>query len=233
MRIVECEQGTPEWLAARCSRITASRMWDVMSYNQPSAAKAKQAGHALVRDAVAAGVKGEESSARKGYRTELVSEHLTGRYPENYVSFEMKQGIEREPAARAEYAIVHGQFDIELPGFVIHPIHDFWGSSPDGIIIGKERGGIELKSPKATTHIEYIQNGVVPDDYIWQCHSIIACCELDWIDFASYCPAMLKEELRLFTVRLMRDESKIAEMTAEVIRLEEEIQAQIAKLEAR
>lgn len=44
---------------------------------------------------------------------------------------------------------------------------------------------------------------------------------------------MMPERLQLFTVRLMRDESKIKEMTAEVIRFEEEIQAQIAKLEAR
>ena len=68
MRVVNCGlQGSPEWKAARCGLITASRISDVLSFNQPSASVAKENGFKLVREAVAAGGTGAESGEREGY----------------------------------------------------------------------------------------------------------------------------------------------------------------------
>ena len=51
-------QGSDAWKRARCGLITASRISDVLSFNQPSASVAKENGFKLVREAVAAGLKG-------------------------------------------------------------------------------------------------------------------------------------------------------------------------------
>ena len=70
------EQGTEEWHKLRAGKITASRIVDVLSFNQPSAAQAKDAGFKLVAEAVAAGIRGKEAGERAKYRWELVAERL-------------------------------------------------------------------------------------------------------------------------------------------------------------
>ena len=81
-KYIQVQQGTPEWLRARCGFITASRIADVVAYNQPSAETAKSLGYKLVREAVAAGVKGDPSEKRTGYMKELRGERISGRAAE-------------------------------------------------------------------------------------------------------------------------------------------------------
>ncbi|MDE1907621.1 MAG: hypothetical protein KGH75_14340, partial [Rhodospirillales bacterium] len=69
------EQGSPEWLADRLGRVTGSRVADIF---------AKTA-------------KGEYTAQRRKYALELALERLTGIQPPVFVSWEMKQGTEREP----------------------------------------------------------------------------------------------------------------------------------------
>lgn len=230
MREVKCEQGGDVWLKAREGRITASRVADLLSYKQPSAAQAKAAGHALVRDAVAAGIKGEESQARADYRVELIAERLTGLACDYYVSPEMKWGTEQEPFARSAYEILTGNF-LDRVGFVLHPTLDCFGASPDGLWKGK--GGAEFKCPKSTTHLRWMMAGVVPEEHIPQMDAEMLCCELEWLDFVSFDQRMIDEELQLFICRLYRDEKRLAAIEAEVLKMEYEIQAQIGVLRSR
>lgn len=227
MRVIQCEQGSDVWLKAREGKQTASRMADVLNYKMPSAAAAKQAEFALVRDAVAAGVKGDESEARANYRVELIAERLTGLACDFYVSPEMKWGTEQEPFARAAYEITTGNF-LDQVGFVLHPTLDYLGASPDGIY--GRHGGAEFKCPKSTTHLKWMMAGVVPEEHIPQMDAEMLCCEIDWIDFVSFDPRMIDENLKLFICRLRRDEARLAIMEEEAMKFESETVSQIARL---
>jgi YqaJ-like viral recombinase domain len=204
VRIVDCEQHTAEWTWVRTGRITASRICDLM-------AKLKRGG---------------EAACRRDYRIELIAERLTGRTDDRYVSKEMQFGIEQEPFARTAYEI-RTENIVDPVGFIFHPRLDFSGASPDGLI--GEDGGLELKCPKTTTHLAYISAGTVPKEYQHQMLWNMACAEREWWDFASFDPR-LPEKLRLFIIRMPRDEARIGEIEREVLTLNSEIQDICAQL---
>ena len=231
MRVVNCGlQGGPEWKAARCGLITASRISDVLSFNQPSAAVAKENGFKLVREAVAAGLKGAESGEREGYRMELVAERLTGQVDDSVFQTKwLREGTEQEPYARAAYEVATGNY-LDQHSFVLHPEWDFTGASPDGIC---GRGGVQIKCPKSTTHLKWMDAGIVPPEHVPQMMWEIECFELDWLDFVSYDARMLDEDLQLFIVRLHRDEETLKTYREAVDMFNIEITDQIERLYAR
>src|ERR1019366_8291296 len=91
-------QGSDEWKALRCGRVTASRVADIL-------AKTKS-GYA---------------SSRANYQAELICERLTGTTPEGFKSPAMAWGTAKEPDARAMYEFIAG-VDVEQVGFVHHPL---------------------------------------------------------------------------------------------------------------
>lgn len=190
MKIIDCVQGSPEWLAARCGKVTASRICDVL-------AKLK---------------KGGEPSCRRDYRIQLVAEILTGQTEDQYVSKEMEWGTANEPFARASYEIAKNVM-VEQVGFVLHPRIDRAGGSPDGLV--GDDGGLEIKCPKTTTHIEWLLADVVPEEHQGQLLFNMACADRSWWDFCSYDPR-LPEQYRLFVKRMHRDDTRIAEIEKEV-----------------
>ena len=204
MRIVDCEQNDAEWTWARTGRITASRMCDVMATLK----------------------RGGEAASRRDYRAELIAERLTGRAEDHYVSKEMKFGTEQEPFARTAYEIKTENI-VDQVGFIFHPRLDFTGASPDGLI-GQD-GGLELKCPKTTTHLAYMMAGTVPKEYQDQMLWNMACAEREWWDFASY-DSRLPEKLRIFIVRMPRDEGRISEIEREILTLDSEVQYVCAQL---
>ena len=197
MRIFDCEQNSAEWIWARTGRITASRMGDLMATLK----------------------RGGEAASRRDYRAELIAERLTGKTEDRYLSKEMQFGIEQEPFARTAYEI-RTENMVDQAGFVFHPRLDFSGASPDGLI-GQD-GGLELKCPKTTTHLAYMATGAVPEEYQHQMLWNMACAEREWWDFASFDPR-LPEKLRLFIVRMPREEARIDEMEREVLKLNSEV----------
>ena len=197
MRFVDCEQNSAKWIWARTGRITASRICDLMATLK----------------------RGGEAASRRDYRAELIAERLTGNAENHYVTKEMRYGSEQEPFARTAYEIKTGNI-VDQAGFVFHPRLAFSGGSPDGLI--REDGGLELKCPKTTTHLAYMAAGTVPKEYEYQMLWNMACAERQWWDFASF-DARLPEKLRLFIVRMPRDEVRIGEIEREVMRLNNEI----------
>ena len=206
-KLVDCEQGSAEWLQARCGRITASRLSDVMAYLKSG--------------------KGE-MKARADYRRDLVAERLTKLTEPYYISPEMKWGTKHEPMARALYEVATGA-EVEQIGFAIHPCYDFAGASPDALVDAD--GGMEIKCPKTTTHLAYMMAGVVPDDYIPQMMWNMACCERQWWDFVSYDPRLEDARLHLFCVRLAYDQKIVDQMAAEVRKFNDEVEAVIDGLQ--
>jgi putative phage-type endonuclease len=197
VRFVDCEQNSAKWIWARTGRITASRICDVMATLK----------------------RGGEAASRRDYRAELIAERLTGKAESRHVSREMRHGSEQEPFARTAYEI-RTENIVDQVGFVFHPRLDFSGASPDGLI--REDGGLEVKCPKTTTHLAYMAAGTVPKEYEDQMLWNMACTEREWWDFVSFDPR-LPEKLRLFIVRMPRDEARMGEIEREVMRLNHEI----------
>lgn len=204
MRVVNCQQGSAQWLDVRRGKITASRIADVMDRLK----------------------KGGEGASRRNYRTELLAERLSGRSEEHYVSPEMDWGSEFEPHARAAYEIANDVM-VDTVGFILHSKMDFAGASPDGLV-GSD-GGLEIKCPKTTTHLKWLQAGTVPEEHQAQCLWNMACAERSWWDFMSYDPRM-PEGLRIFIVRMDRDEARISEIEHEVERFNEEVEFTVSRL---
>jgi putative phage-type endonuclease len=198
------DQGTPEWLAARTGQVTASRVKDVVG-------KLKN---------------GKESAARASYKLEMLSEILTGKAVEHFVSMAMDFGSENEPLARACYEIEKG-VEVERIGYVKHPAIERAGASPDGLV--GDDGLVEIKVPNTTTHLQYLIAEEVPSDYIPQMMWQMACTGRQWCDFVSYDPR-LPSDFGLFVIRLHRDDKQIGEMEREVERFIVEVNEMAERL---
>lgn len=208
MNIIDCTQGEAEWLQARMGRVTASRVVDAVSFLKRGD---KQ---------------GQESAARAAYKAELVSEILSGSCADHYVSSYMERGTEMEPEARAFYELRQNVL-VEAVGFVIHPVIERAGASPDGLV--GEDGGLEIKCPKTETHLAYMLAGKLPLEYEPQVMWSMACTGREWWDFASY-DDRLPERHRVFIIRVYRDDQRIAELEAGVVMFLKEVDEMIARL---
>ena len=181
-------QGSPEWLAERAGKVTASM--------------------------VSAVLMNPETAGFRDYQAQLVAEILTGKpQGSDYTNAHMAFGTEMEPLARSAYEAETG-FSVDEVGFCQHPTIDRAGASPDGLV--GNSGLVEIKCPKVATHLAYLIAGVVPAGYknqmLWQ----MACTGRDWCDFASFRPD-LPEHLQLFIVRFKRDPERIKELETAVV----------------
>lgn len=203
--IFQCEHGSAEWLRARCGIVTASRCIDML---------------ATVKK------KGEEAAARRNYRAELISEILTGRATQHYITREMQWGIDQEPYARAAYEI-HSNTMVDTPGFVLHPVVDRFGATPDGW--AGDLGLVQIKCPITANHIAWMLADSIPVEFAPQMLAEMACTGRSWCDFVSFDPR-LPAHLRLFVKRYYREDALIAQLEPEVTRFNAEIDAVIAEL---
>lgn len=198
MIVVNHPQGSPEWLAARVGRATASRFSSVL-----------------------AKIRNGEAAERRNYRMELVVERLTGLPAPAFVSMDMRIGTEREPFARAEYEAKFGLFVTET-GFCQHDTL-LAGSSPDGLI--DDDGGIEIKCPNRSTHFGYLKLDTfeTPAEYVAQVQGNMWITGRKWWDFVSFNPEF-PENTRLIRRRIARDEQYITTLAAEVEKFLKEVQ---------
>lgn len=127
--IITAPQRSEEWFAARLGRVTGSKASCVQM--------------------------GEKTAGRNDYIVQLALERLTGHPAESiYVNAEMQRGIDLEPMARLR-ASEGGAF-IRETGFLRH----------DSLMIGTSLDGDEddfarlweLKCPKSTTHVKYLES---------------------------------------------------------------------------
>src|ERR1700733_13602116 len=214
MNIHPAPQGSAAWLQARIGLVTASRIKDVL---------------AVLTRASKNGKAGEPAAARIAYRAELVAERLSGRSEDHYVSPEMDHGTEYEPIARSAYEIATGTM-VDTVGLVYHPTMPFSGASADGLV--DDEGAVEIKAPKTTTHLRWIQAGIVPEEHQDQCLWVMACCERQYLDFISYDPR-LPDGLKIFIVRMERDEERIKMIEQEVASFNAEVEAACNALRSR
>lgn len=206
--IIDCEQRTPEWFAARAGKVTSSRA---------SAVKAK-------------GKNGAEAVTRADYRLQLVTERLTGRaHEDDFTTVHIQRGIDLEPAARGHYEAVTGEI-LQECGFLLL---NGWevGCSPDAYV-GNFLGIVGFKCPKSTTHIDYLKRRRLPPEYVPQATHEMWVTDAEFYDFCSY-DDRLPEGLQFLHVRIERSELKaeIAAYEQEVTRFLAEVDAEIEALQ--
>jgi putative phage-type endonuclease len=197
-------QGSPEWKLARAGKVTASRLDAVM---------AKGRGNA-------------PSATREDYMAELIAERLTGMpYEDGFVSFDMRRGMEVEPAAALAYEVATGTV-LETCGVIDHPSIPWTAASPDRLA---GEGLVETKCPKTKTHLAYLQAGRVPADYIAQMTWQLVCTNRPWCDFVSFDPR-LPDDLQLFIVRYVPTPEYIATVEDAVITFLAELDDRLAQI---
>ena len=164
MRLIDCEQGTPEWLAARLGVPSASMFAKIVT------------------------TKGAWSTQADSYINQLVAEELTGETTPVYQNEHMIRGTELEPDARSLYELMT-DVSVEEVGFCLHDTLKA-GCSPDGLVGEDSEGGLEIKCPAPATHVEYLRGGVLPSKYKQQVMGCLWITGRQWWDFMSYHPNM-------------------------------------------
>lgn len=216
--ILNCDQRTPEWAAARLGRLTGTGsgcIWSGWSVKEGRK-------------------KGSESTQRRDLRIALAVERLTGESQEesfNLPSY-MQRGIDQEQASFDAYELHVGRA-VRRVGFISRD--DLMvGCSPDGIV-GDLEGGVEMKNPKTATHVGYIRDGQqfgaawFPDDYIPQVRHNLYVTGAEWWDFVSF-DSRLPEGLRLFVRRMTREQAGLEAYDAESRKFLAEVDAEGAAL---
>jgi putative phage-type endonuclease len=191
-----------EWLQSRLGKVTASRVADVIAKTRSG-----------------------YSASRDNYMAQLIVERLTGKPTESFSNAAMEWGTEQEPHARAAYAARTGEL-VEEVGFIDHPTIQGAGASPDGIV---GEGLVEIKCPQTNTILEWILTRTIPARYLAQMQFQMAVTNAKWCDFAAYDPR-LPEHLQLLIIRVERDDTRIAEIEAEVSMFLGELEDKVNKL---
>ena len=198
MIYVECEQGTPEWHAARCGVITASKF----------------------RDATETTAKGLPTAKRRLYAAQVAVERIS-KEPcgEVFNSWQMKRGQEIEPDARMAYEGATKNMATES-GVVLTDDRLF-GYSTDGFV-GQD-GMIEIKSLVGAEIVIEMWNTEDMSDYMHQMQGGMWITGRKWCDFVMYCPQLASVGKSLFLRRVMRDDKFIDEMVLELADFEKAV----------
>lgn len=198
------DQGTAEWFAARCGRVTASRVADLIARTKTG-----------------------WGASRANYMAELVAERLTGTVADSFTNAAMQWGSAMEPAARDAYEQLKS-LAVARVGFIDHPKISMSGASPDGLVDGV--GLVEIKCPNTATHIDTLLSQKVPAKYITQMMWQMACTGRDWCDFVSFDPRM-PDRMQMWCQRVMRDDRVIAGLETDVAEFIAELDAKVAALQ--
>jgi len=196
-------QGSPEWFAARCGNVTASRISDIV-----------------------AKTKSGYSTSRANYLSQLLCERLTGTVEESFTNDAMKWGTMQESFARAAYEQAKDVMVDEV-GYISHPTIERAGASPDGLV--GDDGAIEIKCPNSANHFDTIINKKYPKKYHDQMQWQMACTGRKWVDFVSYDPRV-PERLQLYIQRVPFDPVYVAELETEVKLFLQELEQKIQSL---
>lgn len=163
MKIIQCEQRSPEWYEARLGIPTASDFDKIFMAN------------------------GATSKQAEKYMYKLAGEKVSGKAEDTYQNSAMIRGIEMEAEARDMYGLIY-DVQVEQVGFCLSDCGRF-GCSPDGLV--SEDGGLEIKCPIASTHVMYLINKqYLLSDYLQQVNGSLLVTGRKWWDLMSYYPGL-------------------------------------------
>lgn len=161
--VYDCEQGTPEWFAARLGIPTASEFSTVL----------------------AKGRGGGESVTRRKYLLTLAAQRLTGEVVQTWAGNEhTERGHAMEDDARRLYAF-QNDAEPQLVGFMRRGEA---GASPDSLI--GDSGLLEIKSKLPHLHLDVIERDRLPPEHVAQVQGQLWVSGREWCDFVSYWPKL-------------------------------------------
>ena len=232
MRVIECNQGGPEWLKARAGCITASmfatarkkvgeldeRQRQFVSLRlagTPEKAAAESAGYKTLprSDIITRALNGEKvgdySDAAKDYAFRLAIERISGEpLDEGFETWSMRRGHDLEPDARREHEVKTGLF-VERAGFVVTD-DGLFGASADGLI-GTD-GGSEYKCFLDPGKLRSILLDHDFAEVIEQAQGCMWLCGRKWWHVGLYCPALSPVGKQFTMVEVQRDDEFIGKM---------------------
>jgi hypothetical protein len=186
VKILTCEQNSPEWIAARLGIPTASRFVDVLAQGKGS----------------------NPSKTRRTYMMKLLGERLTGEQMYSYENDHMERGRAMEDEARQLYVFAR-ETEVQKVGF----IRSEWGTgacyaagcSPDSLI--GDKGLLEIKTKLPHLQLEALLDKQLPSEHRAQVQGQLWVAEREWCDFVSYWP-----KLPPLIIRVERDDAYIAQL---------------------
>jgi hypothetical protein len=181
---MKIEQGSDEWLAARCGLLTASVTKHLLTGKFAIASNDKE----------------------RMLLWELLAQRITGRVDDNFQSWDMIRGHEEEVRARDLYAATYAE--VQQCGFITN---DEWGFtlgfSPDGLLKGK--GFLECKSRKAKLQIKHIveraSQDMIDDDHMVQIQTGLLVSKREWADVISFSNGMPMSTVRVEPIDAIQD----------------------------
>ena len=160
MKIIDCKQGSDEWLQARLGIVTASELDSIISPTW----------------------KMRESDGVKTYLARKLAERWRGAPLASYHGGSMEQGSIREDEAVSFY-----EFDQNVTarrvGFITTD-DGTMGCSPDGLL---DDSGLEIKCPEPHTHVRWLLDGKLPAEHRAQVYGGMLVTGLQRWVFMSYC----------------------------------------------
>ena len=199
----EVEQGSEDWFAHRRGLVTASVVGKLLT---PT-------------------LKVADNDTSRGLVHTLIAERITGVTEESPMTPDMWRGVEHEPFARDIYSAHYQQ--AECVGFMLLEAEGWsLGASPDGLV-GVD-GGIEVKCPRAKTHIRTILADEVPAHYMAQVQACLLVSGRKWWDWISF-----HAGLPLFVKRVYPDPAWFDAITAACVSFEQQATQIVADYRTR
>lgn len=134
-------QRSPEWYAKRNGKFTSSRINDLM------------------------GIKGLGKTGET-YAFELAVDIVEGRNDDDFMSYDMKVGVETEPYAFDQFRQNKSIEFLEVNTCDFFELNSNTGGSPDGIV--SDNSVLEIKCPKPNKLFRLVVDGLIDQVYIDQ-----------------------------------------------------------------
>lgn len=219
LRIIDVEQRSEAWYAARCGIVTASVMKDLVTVGAPdaTAVACPTCGTVAKTPCIAVGRKVRteiktfhddraakartlppvyapaDNDTSKALILALAAERIANHVEDSYTTHDMWRGIESEPYARDLYAEHCTDQPVTEAGFMIR---QFLGNEwvfdigySPDGLVGDD-GLIEIKAPRQKGHLSTIVTGEIPAQHMAQLQTALLVSGRQWIDFVSYCGGM-------------------------------------------
>jgi hypothetical protein len=202
MKFIECAQGTAEWYASRCGKVTASCFADAISVCQKKSASRNP---------------GDPTAVAERYAADLAIERVSGKpHGEPIKSWVLERGHEMEAAARRLYEGRTGAFVTEA-GICLTD-DGIFGYSSDGLV--DDDGLIEIKAPIDSSKILAMLQSGDTSEYDHQMQGGMWITGRKWCDFIMYVPDLAAVGKDLYIKRIYRDDEFIDAMVERLAEFE-------------
>lgn len=190
MKIIQCDQGSAEWLQARAGVLTASELDQLISEKKREL---------------------KTGAGPESYVCRKLAERWLGFPLQSFTSPVMEQGHLSEEDARNWYSATY-DVDVAQVGFITTDDGSM-GCSPDGIEGPNVSGacGLEIKCPQPTHHVGWLLDGGCPSEHYLQCQGCMYVTGMKQWRFVSF-----HRQFPKLVVDVVRDEKLMETIAAAV-----------------